>query len=50
MKYRPSNEKKHYILKGILAVLIAFLVYVAIADVKPTITQVEKTIPNALNK
>lgn len=50
MKYRPSNEKKRYILKGILAVLIAFLVYVAIADIKPTITQVEKTIPNALNK
>lgn len=50
MRYGASNEKKHYLLKAVLAILAAFLVYVAISDEKPTITQVEKSVPNALTK
>lgn len=50
MRYRGSYEKKHYLMKIILAVLGVFLVYVAIADVKPTITHIEKIVPNAVNK
>ena len=50
MKYRGSNEKKHYLMKVILAVLVGFLVYVAFADVKPTVTRVEKSVSNAVNK
>ncbi|MBO7257903.1 MAG: hypothetical protein J6V11_03075 [Alphaproteobacteria bacterium] len=50
MRYRSSYEKKHYLMKVVLAILTVFLVYVAIADVEPTITHVEKIVPNAVNK
>lgn len=50
MRYRGSNEKKHYLMKVVLLALVAFLVYVAVADVKPIITHVEKIVPNAVNK
>lgn len=47
MKY--NFEKKHYILKALLAVIVLFLIFVAVVDVKPTITTVEKTVPNGAN-
>ena len=50
MRYRGSNEQKHYMLKGILVVLVGFLIYVAFASPKPTVTQVEKIVPNAVNQ
>ncbi len=50
MRYGAANEKKRYLLKIILAALAVFLVYVAVADVKPTLTHVEKIVPNAVNK
>lgn len=50
MRYRGSNEKKHYLIKAVLVVLVAFLVYVAFVDVKPTVMHIEKTVPNAVNK
>lgn len=50
MRYRGSNEKKHYLMKAILAVLIAFFVYVAFVDIQPVVTHVEKNVPNAVNK
>lgn len=50
MRYRGVNEKKHYLLKAIFAVLVAFLVYVAFADTTPNTTRIEKIVPNAVNK
>ena len=50
MRYRSSYEKKHYLMKVVLAVLVAFFVYVGMTDVKPAVTHVEKIVPNAVNK
>ncbi len=50
MRYRGTNEKKHYLLKAVLAVLVAFLIYVACADTTPNTTRIEKVVPNAVNQ
>lgn len=47
MKY--NLEKKHYVLKVLLAALVLFLIFVAVVDVKPTVTTVEKTVSNGAN-
>lgn len=47
MKY--NFEKKHTILKVLLAIIVLFLIFVAVVDVKPTVTTVEKTVPNGAN-
>lgn len=50
MKYRSSGENKHYVLKAVLAVLVLFLIFVFFANPRPTVTHIEKTVPNAITK
>lgn len=48
-KMRYSKEKKHYLLKIILAAAVLFLIFVAVYDFKPTVTTVEKPIAYGTN-
>ncbi|MGN1063268.1 MAG: hypothetical protein ACI4QM_02980 [Alphaproteobacteria bacterium] len=50
MKYRSSDGNKHYVLKGIAALVVLFLIFAFFAHPQPTVVHVEKTVQNALTK
>ncbi len=46
---RYGKEKKHYLLKIAAALVIIFLIFVAVYDFKPTVTTVEKPVAYGTN-
>ena len=46
---RNETQKKHYILKALIVLIILFLGFVAFVDIAPNVTHVEKTVPNGAN-
>lgn len=46
---RNDTQKKHYILKALVVLIILFLGFVAVYDMSPTVTHVEKIVPNGAN-